>query len=147
MSRSHYTSGCTTGCGCICPFPSRCSFYWRRMSSSRSVLDNLTMPREESIVETGKQRSLRVPLDHYRRPNPLVRGKYWLSAIFVLAALAYVVWLMLPTAASQQQVSPGPLAAAHSSWNNDCAACHQNLQPLRSDAVSLIGLFRSDADH
>ncbi|HEY2410951.1 MAG TPA: multiheme c-type cytochrome [Pirellulaceae bacterium] len=105
------------------------------------------MPREESIVETGKQRSLRVPLDHYRRPNPLVRGKYWLSAIFAVVAVAYVVWLMLPTAASQQHVSPGPLAAAHASWNNDCAACHQYFQPLRSDAVSVIGLFRSDAYH
>src|SRR6185369_974789 len=91
--------------------------------------------------------SLRVPLDHYRQPNPLVRGKYLLTVGACSAALVYVVWLMLPTAASQQQLSPGPLAAVHASWNNDCAACHQNFHPLRADAVSLIGLFRSDANH
>src|SRR4051812_30826802 len=114
------------------------------MSSLRSVLDNPTMPREESIAESGKQRSLRVPLDHYRQPNPLVRGKYWLAAAACVAALAYVAYLLLPTAASQQQLSPGPLAAVHASWNNDCAACHQNFQPLRADAVSLVGLLRGN---
>src|SRR6185369_2613829 len=88
--------------------------------------------------------SLRVPLDHYRQPNPLVRGKYLLTVGACSAALVYVVWLMLPTAASQQQLSPGPLAAVHASWNNDCAACHQNFQPLRADAVSLVRLLRGD---
>src|SRR5260221_583335 len=117
------------------------------MSSSRFVLDNRTMPREESIAETGKQRSLRVPLDHYRQPNRLVRGKYWLTAVACVVALAYVAWLLLPTAASQQQISPGPLAAVHASWNSDCAACHRDFQPLRSDAVSFIGLPRTGGDH
>src|SRR5206468_9195586 len=102
------------------------------------------MPREESIVETAKQRSLRVSLDHYRRPSVLVRGKWWLAAAAGAVAVGYVAWLLLPTAAGTQQLSPGPLAAAHASWSADCTACHKDFQPLRSDAVSFVGLLRGD---
>ena len=45
------------------------------------------MSREDSIAESAKQRSLRVALDHYQRPNPIARVKLWLS---LLAAV--VIW-------------------------------------------------------
>lgn len=104
------------------------------------------MSRDDSIAESAKQRSLRVALDHYRQPNPLVRTKFWLSIVAAAASIVYVVWLLLPTPASRQQASPGLLAAVHSTWNNDCAICHQDFQPLRSDAINIVGLFRDSAD-
>jgi len=93
------------------------------------------MPREESIAESAKQRSLRVPIDHYEQANPLVRAKWRLSAIVGAIAAAYLGWLLFGSRAAQQQASPGPLAAAHATWNDDCLACHQNFKPLRSDAL------------
>jgi hypothetical protein len=100
------------------------------------------MPRDSSIVETAKQRSLRVPLDHYEQPDPLIRAKWWLTTVAVLLAAIYAAWLALGGRAALQQASPGPLAAAHAAWASDCQACHQDFQPLRGDALSLVGLVR-----
>src|SRR3954469_14426801 len=99
------------------------------------------MPREESIAESAKQRSLRVPLDHYEQPEALVRAKWKLSVILAAIAAAYVAWLLVGSRAGQQQASPGRLAAAPASWDDDCRVCHKSFQPLRSDALSLAGLF------
>src|SRR5207248_7408772 len=98
------------------------------------------MPRESSIAETAKQRSLRVPLDHYERPDPIVRAKWWLSTAAALVAIAYAAWLVLGGRAAQQQASPSPLAAVHAAWNSDCQACHREFQPLRGDAFSVAAL-------
>ena len=35
----------------------------------------------------------------------------------------------------------------HAAWNDDCQACHRDFQPLRSDAVSLVGLSRGPEQH
>src|SRR5438445_11728054 len=104
------------------------------------------MPREESIAESAKQRSLRVPLDHYEQPDALVLGKWKVSVVVAAIAAAYVMWLLIGRA-GQEQASPGRLAAAHASWNDDCLAWHQSFQPLRSDALSLAGLFSSRESH
>jgi hypothetical protein len=93
------------------------------------------MPREESIAESAKQRSLRVPLDHYEQASPLVRAKWRLSALAGAITAAYLAWLLFGSRAAQQQASPGQLVAAHATWNDDCLACHQNFKPLRSDAL------------
>src|SRR5439155_18278095 len=99
------------------------------------------MPREESIAESAKQRSLRVPLDHYEQPDSLVRAKWKLSIAVGTITAAYVSWLLIGGRMGQKQASPGRLAAAHASWNEDCLACHQSFQPLRADALSLASLF------
>ncbi len=99
------------------------------------------MPREGSIAESAKQRSLRVPLDHYEQPNALVRGKWKVSVIVALLTVVYVVWLLVGGRAAKQQVSSGRLAAAHASWNDDCLACHKGFEPLRSDSLNLAALF------
>src|SRR4051812_33055673 len=105
------------------------------------------MPREESIAESAKQRSLRVPLDHYERPDVLVRAKWKLSIVAGVTAAVYLAWLLLGGRAAHEQASPGALAAAHATWNDDCLACHKTAQPLRSDAVSLAALFGSNRDN
>ena len=75
----------------------------------------LPMSREDSIAESAKQRSLRVALDHYRRPNPLARIKLWLTLIAGAVGLAYSAWLAMPTPAARQQVSPVSLQAQEAS--------------------------------
>src|SRR5262245_11421834 len=105
------------------------------------------MPPEESIAESAKQRSLRVPLDHYEQPDALVRAKWKLTVVVVAIAAAYVGWLLVGGRAAQEQASPGKLAAAHATWNDDCLACHKSFEPLRSDAVSLAALFGGHESH
>src|SRR5262245_36487971 len=105
------------------------------------------MPREPSIAESAKQRSLRVPLDYYRRPDALVRMKWWLAALVAGLSALYVGWLFADVRAGQSHVSPGPVSGAHAAWNDDCQVCHQSSQPLRSDAVSLTRLISGQAAH
>jgi hypothetical protein len=105
------------------------------------------MPREESIVESAKQRSLRVPLDHYEQPDPLVRAKWKISVVVAAIVATYAGWLLVGTRAAQEQASPGKLAAAHATWNDDCLVCHKSFEPLRSDAVSLMALFGGQESH
>lgn len=102
------------------------------------------MPQDTTIVESAKQRSLRVPLDHYARPSRLAGAKWWLSGALGMAAAIYVGWLLSGGFAAQRSVSPGPVASVHATWNNDCQACHQNFQPLRADAVNLAAAFSSN---
>jgi hypothetical protein len=42
--------------------------------------------------------------------------------------------------------SPGPVAAVHSTWANDCNACHTDFKPIRDDALLISGEARSIAD-
>src|SRR5688572_23415245 len=103
------------------------------------------MPFEESIAESAKQRSLRVPLDHYERPDTLVRAKWQASIIAALIGLAYVAWLLLGGRAAHHQASPGRVAGVHAGWNDDCQVCHQDFKPLRSDSIQLFALSSSPA--
>ena len=100
------------------------------------------MPRESTISESAKRRSLRVPLDHYAQSGCIAPHEAALVGYRGLCGLAYAAWLMVGGRSEQQHASPGPVAAVHAAWNDDCQACHRDFQPLRSDAVSLVGLSR-----
>ena len=103
------------------------------------------MPRESNIAESAKQRSLRVPLDYYRRGDRLSRTKFSLGALVAGGAAIYVAWLFAGFGSSRSHLSPGPLASVHAAWNNDCIACHQDFRPLRSDALDWRALLTSTA--
>ncbi|WP_254510715.1 cytochrome c3 family protein [Anatilimnocola floriformis] len=92
------------------------------------------MTTHSPTPESSKQRALRIVLDYHRRGDRLVRSKYFWTFIGTLVALAYVAWLFVGGTSAQQQLSPGSLAAVHSSLNSDCAKCHQNFKPLSADA-------------
>ncbi len=85
--------------------------------------------------ETGKSRSQRIQLDYHRARG----GLYWMRWILSLAALlicgAYAAYAMFHPQGSLQ-VSTGPVALAHASFENDCQQCHGNsfLQPVANDA-------------
>jgi hypothetical protein len=101
------------------------------------------MPRDDSIAENAKQRSLRVPLDHFEKGDWIVRSKVALTVLAAALAAVYVAWLFVGGRVGQRQTSPGPLAAVHSGWDNNCVVCHQNFKPLRADAVQLTSLGAS----
>ncbi len=85
--------------------------------------------------ETGKQRVARIPPDYFRRANLLDRGRVilaWLAAGVVLVWWLATHWT---GGAAAALASPGPLVAAHAMWQKDCAACHVDFRPVRSDAV------------
>jgi hypothetical protein len=91
--------------------------------------------------ETGKQRASRIRLDYYKRPNFLERWKNWLAAA---ALVVPIVWLgtgLLRSDSGRLAYSPGPVAAVHATWENNCTACHTPFTPIAGTtwATSLLG--------
>lgn len=99
------------------------------------------MPEQPPIIETAKQRSLRIPLDYYQRADRLTRTKWLLSLAGTALAAVYVAWLLVGGQTARQQLSPGPVASVHGAWNNDCQACHQDFRPLRGDSFDWRGML------
>ena len=95
---------------------------------------------ERITAESAKQRSLRVPLDHFRHADALVRLKLALSAALVLLACGYVAWLLFSGRTGARHASPGQVASVHSAWNDDCQSCHLSFRPLSAGAVDLVSL-------
>jgi hypothetical protein len=94
------------------------------------------------MAETSKKRTVRIPLDYYKRPDPLSWWKRLLSALAVLLAAAWVVgigWDFWSPARRQERMlrlaSHGPLARAHATWETQCDACHAPFRPI-ADAQS-----------
>src|SRR5688572_20839790 len=98
------------------------------------------MPSERQTNESAKQRSLRVPLGHFRQPTSLVNWKSSVAVLALVAATAYVLWLLMSTSSSRQHLSPGPVIVSHAMWDNDCTQCHLDFRPQRSDAVDFVSL-------
>ena len=84
--------------------------------------------------ESTKQRALRIPLDHYARPDRLVSAKGWLSIVAALATVAYIVWACWGTSTPNKVFSPGTVTKVHAAWDHQCSECHPAFSPVRSDA-------------
>jgi hypothetical protein len=89
-----------------------------------------------STGDTGKQRAARIPLDYFKRYNPLERGKLWLVAAALAVGAAYVAWGFFHGEAAARRASPGPLSDPHAAWEAQCTACHVPFQPMRPDALA-----------
>jgi hypothetical protein len=89
------------------------------------------------MAETSKKRTVRIPLDYYKRPDGLARWRWILSGLAVLVAAAWGLGLgwdfWSPGAIRQrtrQLASHGPLTKAHATWENECDACHAPFRPI-----------------
>lgn len=94
-----------------------------------------TVPRE-----TGRERSQRIEMDHYRRRGGLAKSKIAMAVIgagFGVAAMAYAL-------VDSKAVNTGPLSEPHASLEQDCQVCHQTLTPIASDSVRNFGLLGID---
>jgi hypothetical protein len=102
--------------------------------------------------ESSKQRALRIVLDYHRHGDALVRSKFVWSIVASIVAFVYLGWLVFGGVAARNQLSPGKLAAVHSSLNSRCAECHEDFTPLSGDSAGSQGLlsllsFNSQAAH
>lgn len=91
--------------------------------------------------ESSKQRALRIVLDYHRRSDALVRSKFGWSIVASFVACAYLCWLVFGGVAAHEQLSPGKLAAVHSSLNSHCAECHEDFTPLGGNSAGSQGLL------
>ena len=95
--------------------------------------------------ETGKRRASRIPLDYHRRLDLVGRLKLLATLAAVLFVAIYLGWGHLRGNASAARFSHGPVASVHARWENDCAACHIDFQPIRGDAFAASwGGWRTD---
>ncbi len=90
-------------------------------------------------LDTGKQRASRIPLDYFKRSNGLERGKRMLALLAALATIGGGALLVMSKERQDEWYSPGPVAAVHATWQNDCLACHVPFTPIRDHAVRLLG--------
>jgi len=70
----------------------------------------------------------KAPPTAHRRSDAIAKAQIILPVFAVLAALGFGLteWL----ARGEARYTPGPLAAVHSQWETQCAACHATSQPL-----------------
>jgi hypothetical protein len=95
--------------------------------------------------QTSKERTGRIPLDYFKRVDPLHRLRGWLSAAAALASLLWLVGLgwdagEWPGRAAERVrglASHGPLARAHATWEAECESCHTPFRPINATAGSL----------
>lgn len=92
------------------------------------------MAHESSDAELAE-----VPPSAYRPGGRLARARVWLPVVAVLALIG--ISLVDYAWRGDERYTPGTLAAAHASWDNDCAACHVDFQPVsdRNWAATLVG--------
>jgi hypothetical protein len=100
------------------------------------------------MAETSKKRTVRIPLDYYKKPDGLSWWRWVLSFVAVLVATGWAAGLNWDfwsasrrEARMRQLASHGPLARSHASWDAQCDACHVPFRPIgqASWATPLFG--------
>jgi predicted CXXCH cytochrome family protein len=86
---------------------------------------------------TGRQRASRIPLDYFKTPSLWERRKWIATVIVAVAAAAWWTGGILLGRQNAALHSPGGLASVHHTWESNCAACHEDFQPIRDDTVAI----------
>jgi len=102
------------------------------------------------MAETGKQRAIRIPLDYYKRWDPIQRWKVGLAAIAGVLALAWWASGFVTKDKGQAKYERGLVAAVHAEKPGDdnCTACHVPFSPIsaqRGPATLIGNIHTSDA--
>ena len=98
-----------------------------------------------SLRETGKQRAKRIDPRVLEGSRWLERGRFILAGVAALVAIGW--WgVGMQFRRADAWASPGPVAAVHATWANDCNACHTDFKPIRDDALLISSEARSIAD-
>jgi hypothetical protein len=96
--------------------------------------------------ETGKQRASRIPLDYYKRPNPMERVKGRFALLALLFTVGIVGGSFLRGDSGKSFVSRGQVTAVHAAWNDKCEACHVDFTPISRNNIA-ASLFGSPGGH
>jgi hypothetical protein len=97
------------------------------------------------LRETAKQRAKRIDGRVLDGSRWLERGRFILAGIAAVVAIGW--WgAGMHFRRADAWASPGPVAAVHATWANDCNACHTDFQAIRDDALLASRESRSIAD-
>ena len=125
----------------ISRFPLRCA----SPRGNRFLTPFLTRDSTMPLRETAKQRAKRIDGRVLEGSRWLERGRFLLAGIAAIAAIGW--WgAGMHFHKADAWVSPGPVAAVHATWANDCNACHTDYQAIRDDALLTSSAARSAAD-
>src|SRR6185369_6226865 len=71
---------------------------------------------------------VKAPPTAYRRADAIATDQFVLPVFAILGIIGFGVaeWLVR----GEARFSPGPLAAVHAQWDNQCIACHDSSRPL-----------------
>src|SRR5262245_29658753 len=94
---------------------------------------------------TGKQHAFRIPLDYYKKPDPVFKRKLVLTGVAGVAAVVWLATLVLPGKSSplnNNRFSHGTVCTHHQPFVHDCSACHVNFAFI--GAKNENGSFKGD---
>lgn len=88
--------------------------------------------------EQGKDKALRIDLAYHRQRTWLDVARFVAVGVALLLSTAYAMWILvlaetkldLPKGSRAAQLSTGPLALVHASFENDCQQCHADTTGL-----------------
>ncbi|TWU03750.1 multiheme c-type cytochrome [Neorhodopirellula pilleata] len=87
---------------------------------------------------TGKDRSQRIQIDYYKRRTVIDSWRTIgiVSGVLFGAIYGCYVLATLPGDRTGNQLSTGPIATVHASFEQECSQCHQDFTPLDPHAPS-----------
>src|SRR4051794_6941704 len=100
------------------------------------------------MPETSKKRTVRIPLDYFKKRDRLTSWRLWLSVVAVVLAGAWASgfgWEFWSPSGWRERTrllaTHGPLAQSHAAWETRCEACHAPFRPIgqASWAAPILG--------
>ena len=89
----------------------------------------------------------RVPLDYYKKPDPVFKRKIMLAGGAAVAAGVWVLTMFAPgktPVVGANRFSHGTICKAHASFGHECSACHTNF-PIFGGPKDKDGFYAGDA--
>ncbi|MFM7290914.1 MAG: hypothetical protein ACKO6B_06760, partial [Planctomycetia bacterium] len=80
--------------------------------------------------QTSRGKVSRIDRSYFHRPNRFQRTRRWLTLACLGLGIAWAAWGAFDAPLHH---APGPVAAVHAKWENDCNACHVPFSPIKDD--------------
>jgi len=88
------------------------------------------VPESASQRQTSRGQVSRIDRSYFHRSNPLQIARRWLILACLGLGVGWAAW-----GAFDQPLhhAPGPVAAVHAKWEQDCQACHVPFAPIKDN--------------
>jgi hypothetical protein len=105
----------------------------------------MAAPRDPLAVRStsSREQAARIDRGYFKRANALQAARRWLVCGGIALAVAWCAWGAIDVPAHH---SPGPVAAVHATWEQDCEACHVPLSPIKAGTWLTTPETRREAD-